>query len=61
VTVLLVLINVVPDLLISGIILGVPVIGFIISIMLSWLTMMLGISILTTIYGHVIEGRDLPA
>ncbi|MEL6570512.1 MAG: hypothetical protein AAFQ64_02565 [Pseudomonadota bacterium] len=36
-----------------------PLISDLIGIATSWLTMMLSISILTTIYGHVIEGRPL--
>lgn len=36
------------------------IIGFILNAAASWLTGMLGISILTTLYGHIVEGRDLP-
>lgn len=36
-----------------------PLLGSILSLGLNWLTMMIGISILTTIYGHVIEERPL--
>lgn len=56
---LMVIINVVPGLIIAGIAAYIPIIGFVLDVALSWLTMMLGISILTTIYGHVIEGRPL--
>lgn len=39
---------------------GIPIIGFLISSAGTWLTIMLGLSILTTLYGHLVEGRDLP-
>ena len=32
-----------------------------ISLAIQWLVLMVGISILTTLYGHLVEGRDLPA
>lgn len=38
---------------------AVPILGIFMSIALNWLTTLLGISILTTIYGHVIEDRPL--
>ena len=56
---LLVLINSVPGFVISTLFFKLPIIGFVLNIALNWLTMMLGISILTTIYGHVIEDRPL--
>jgi len=34
-------------------------IGALLELAVTWLTMMLGISILTTIYGHTVEGRPL--
>ncbi len=37
-----------------------PIIGFALDIALQWTVLMLGVSILTTFYGHLIEGRDLP-
>jgi hypothetical protein len=37
----------------------VPVIGIAIQFLGGWLMIMIGASILTTIYGHYIEGRDL--
>ena len=45
---------------IGGVFAPLPIIGFIINVAVSWLTGMLGISILTTLYGHIVEGRDLP-
>lgn len=36
-----------------------PFVQLLIDLAMGWLTMMLGISILTTLYGHVIEGRPL--
>ena len=59
VVVLLVLFNTIPGLILTGLSAFVPIIGFVLSIALDWLTTMLGISILTTIYGHVIENRPL--
>ncbi|MEO1640779.1 MAG: hypothetical protein AAFU41_16175 [Pseudomonadota bacterium] len=36
-----------------------PVIGVVLEIFVQWLTLMLGVSILTTLYGHLIEKRTL--
>jgi hypothetical protein len=36
---------------------GMP--GIIAQIVMQWISLMVGASMLTTIYGHVIEGRDL--
>ncbi|SFR54121.1 hypothetical protein SAMN04488005_2731 [Yoonia tamlensis] len=36
-----------------------PALGFAVDIFVQWLTLMVGVSILTTLYGHVIEGRPL--
>jgi hypothetical protein len=60
VTLILVIINVVPGVLLTGIYVAAPFIGVIVDVALSWLTLMLGIGILTTLYGHLVEGRDLP-
>ncbi len=38
----------------------VPVLGFLVNVAVQWLTVMVGVSILTTLYGHLVEGRDLP-
>jgi hypothetical protein len=59
VAVLLVLINTIPGMVLSQMVTFAPVVVSVLNIALSWLTMMLGISILTTIYGHVIEDRPL--
>lgn len=37
------------------------ILATILSLAIQWISMMLGISILTTLYGHLVEGRDLPA
>lgn len=37
-----------------------PIIGFVLDIALQWTVLMLGVSVLTTFYGHLVEGRDLP-
>lgn len=34
--------------------------GLVADVAVQWLVLVLGISILTTLYGHLIEGRDLP-
>lgn len=59
VSILMVLINTVPGFIIGYLFFSVPIVGFVLNIALNWLTMMLGISILTTLYGHVIEDRPL--
>ncbi len=38
---------------------GVTVVSFVWTAVSGWLQMMLGISLLTTIYGHYVEGREL--
>lgn len=38
---------------------GVPILETLVDLAMSWLAMMLGVSILTTLYGHVVEGRPL--
>ncbi len=35
------------------------ILGFAVDLFVQWLTLMVGVSILTTLYGHVIEGRPL--
>lgn len=37
-----------------------PFLGGLLNIVLQWTVVMVGISILTTLYGHLIEGRDVP-
>jgi len=34
-------------------------VGLVVNLLVQWFTLMVGVSILTTIYGHVVEGRDL--
>ena len=36
------------------------ILGVLVDIAIQWTILMLGVSILTTFYGHLIEGRDLP-
>ncbi len=38
---------------------AVPGITFIFLIIVNWVTMMVGVSVLTTLYGHLVEGRAL--
>jgi len=38
---------------------NLPFIAGVMSIAIQWVSMMIGISVLTTIYGHVVEGRPL--
>ncbi len=59
VAVLLVLINGAADLLIEQITQTAPIIGFVLDVVVQWLLLMLGVSILTTLYGHLIEKRPL--
>lgn len=59
VVIILGLINLVPTILTFVVGIRVPILSAVFSIALNWLTTMLGISILTTIYGHVVEGREL--
>ena len=59
VAIILALINIVPGQIISMVYNVSGLLGLLLEIALTWLTMMLGISILTTLYGHVIEERPL--
>ena len=36
-----------------------PLVGFVLDVAVQWTVLMLGVSILTTFYGHLIEGRQL--
>lgn len=56
---LLMLINGLSDIVIDSIAPTLPIIGFAMSVAMQWLLLMLGISILTTFYGHLIEKRPL--
>ncbi len=40
---------------------GIGLIGLIVQVMISWITLMAGTSILTTLYGILVERRELPA
>ncbi|SFS19722.1 hypothetical protein [Yoonia litorea] len=53
-------INGVATVLIAEISAVLPLVGFVLDIAVRWTVLMLGVSILTTLYGHLIEGRDLP-
>lgn len=59
VALLLVVINVVPGIILTPLTQALPLVGSVLELALTWLTMMLGVSILTTLYGHVIEDRPL--
>lgn len=59
VAILLVLINTLPGALLTPVSMALPIIGAVLQLALTWLSMMLGVSILTTLYGHVIEDRPL--
>lgn len=56
---ILVVINVLGSMFIGAVSAGV--IGFIIEMAFSWITLMAGTSILTTLYGVLVEKRELPA
>jgi hypothetical protein len=58
---ILVLLNVGVTILLGPIMAGMPIVGTLINLAVNWVTLMVGVSILTTLYGHVIEGRDLAA
>ncbi|WP_162617711.1 hypothetical protein [Yoonia maritima] len=36
-----------------------PMLGLVVNIFIQWVTLMVGVSVLTTLYGHLIEGRPL--
>ncbi len=38
---------------------GIPIVGQLVTLAVSWTTLMVGASILTTLYGHLVEKRDL--
>ncbi len=59
VSLLLVVINILPNAIIAPLTLALPIIGTVLQLALTWLTMMLSVSLLTTLYGHVIENRPL--
>ena len=38
---------------------GASIVAVVISYAVNWFTLMVGLSVLTTLYGHIVEGRDL--
>jgi hypothetical protein len=40
---------------------GSPLIGGLLSFVIYWIVMIVGVAILTTLYGHLVEGREIPA
>ncbi len=59
VTLIIVGLNVGVALVLGVILSGIPLVSSIAELAINWLSMMVGISVLTTIYGHVVEGRPL--
>ena len=47
------------NLIVSTLFSSIPIIAGILQFVVQWTSMMVGISILTTVYGHVVEGRPL--
>jgi len=45
--------------LVVGLVLGDNIVSAIISLVIDWISLMIGISILTTLYGHIVEGRPI--
>lgn len=45
--------------LVVGLVLGDNIVSAIISLVIDWISLMIGISILTTLYGHIVEGRTI--
>ena len=39
---------------------GQSAIGLVVNLSVSWVTLMIGTSVLTTLYGHLVQGRPLP-
>ncbi len=58
-SVIMVVLNLLVSVAFSLLFTGIPLISYILSIIIQWVTMMIGVSVLTTIYGHVVEGRSL--
>lgn len=59
VVLILMAINVIPAVLLQGVYAAAPIIGVVVDVVIQWVTIMLGLSILTTLYGHIVEGRSL--
>ncbi len=60
VAIMLTAINILPGILLVWVYAAAPMIGFSLDLALYWLTIMLGITVLTTLYGHIVERRKLP-
>lgn len=45
--------------LVVGMLLGDNIVTAIIGLVVNWISLMIGISILTTLYGHIVEGRPI--
>jgi hypothetical protein len=58
-SVIMVALNLAVTLAFSLLFTGIPLISYVLSVAMQWVTMMVGVSVLTTIYGHVVEGRPL--
>lgn len=58
-TLIIVAINVVATLVVAVVSAGVPILGAILNLGVTWVTLMVGASLLTTLYGHIVEGRPL--
>lgn len=59
VVLILMAINVIPAILLEGVYAAAPIVGFVVDVAMQWITVMLGLSVLTTLYGHIIEKRPL--
>ncbi|KJZ19395.1 hypothetical protein [Loktanella sp. S4079] len=56
---IIVIINLVAGLAVQGLYQVGPILGSLVDICVQWVTLLIGVSVLTTLYGHVIEGRAL--
>lgn len=56
---ILVGLNIAATVVLMPIAMGMPLVGQLISLIINWITLMVGASILTTLYGHLVEGRSL--
>lgn len=56
---IVVALNIAASIAVSAVTAGIPLVGQGLDLVVSWVTLMVGVSVLTTIYGHVVEGRDL--
>ena len=58
-TLIIVALNIGAGVILGALFGGVPVISVVLEIAINWLSTMVGISVLTTLYGHLVEGRPL--